>query len=210
MISRVTGKLVSVGEQRVEVTADALTYEVFVPQFVSRGLTSRIHENIEFFVYYYQEGGFGGSTIPRLAGFLSEQDREFFEQFIKVQRLGVRTALKALVIPMAEVALSIEAGDTRALSEMPGIGKRTAEKIVAELKGKLKPFLLVSAQDLEPAAPLAGFQEETLEALQQLDFKRFEALRMIRLAMDAHPEIEGTEELIKEVFKQRAAHSGVQ
>jgi len=204
MISRIRGKLLTVGENRIEVEAAALVYEVLVPSSALASLAGRLDQEVEFFVHHYIEGIQAGNASPRLVGFLSEPEREFFEKFIKVPGVGVKTALKALVIPVARAARAIEAGDVAALSEMPGVGKRTADKIVAELKGKVQRYALLAAEAEPEAAPLQDFQEEAMAVLLRLGYKRFEAERMIRKAMAQKKTIASAEALVQEIFKSQA------
>jgi Holliday junction DNA helicase RuvA len=204
MISRIRGKLVSVAENRVELEAAPLVYEVLVPSSALAGLRGRLDQEVEFFVHHYIEGLQSGNASPRLVGFLSELEREFFEQFIKVPGVGVKTALRALVIPVARAARAIEDGDVPALTEMPGIGRRTADKIVAELKGKVQKYALLGAEAEPEAAPLLDFQAEAMEVLLRLGYKRFEAERMIRKVMAQKRAIASAEVLVQEIFKSRA------
>ena len=208
MISRIRGKLVSVLENRVEIEAAPLVYEILVPSYALAGLRARRDQEVELFVFHYIENLQSGNASPRLVGFLSETDREFFTRFIKVPDVGVKTALKALVIPVARVARAIEAADVPALNEMPGIGKRTADKIVAELKGKVQKYALLAAEAESEAAPLSDFQEEAVEVLLRLGYKRFEAERMIRKVMAQNRTIASSETLIQEIFKSAAPAAG--
>jgi len=201
MISRLRGKLIAVGENRVELEAPPLVYEVLVPSGILPALRGRRDQEVELFVHHYIEGLQTGNATPRLVGFLSEAEREFFEQFIKVPGVGVRSALKALVIPPAQAARAIEAGDVRALSEMPGVGKRTADKIVAELKGKVQKYALLAAESADAVEPLRDFQEEAMEVLLRLGYKRFEAERMIRKVMAQKKDVASSEALVQEIFR---------
>src|SRR5690606_9208631 len=89
----------------------------------------------------------------------------FFERFITVKGMGVRKAIKALAEPTSSVAVAIESGDTRFLTKLPGIGKRAADQIVAELKGKVTDFA-VGAVPVAPAAPAkVGWTQEQHDAL---------------------------------------------
>ena len=85
---------------------------------------------------------------PRLVGFDSAIERQFFEVFCSVPGLGVKKALRALVRPVRDIAHSIEQQDIKALTTMPGIGAAMAEKIVAQLRRKMAKFALLAKQDL--------------------------------------------------------------
>ena len=81
--------------------------------------------------------------IPRVVGFLSAIDREFFDIFCSVDGVGVRKALRAMVRPVREIARTIEEQDVKQLSTFPGIGEATAERIVAKLRRKVGKFALI-------------------------------------------------------------------
>src|SRR5215210_5074477 len=91
-------------------------------------------------MFYLQGDSGGGNIEPRLIGFLRPEDKRFFEKFITVKGIGPKTALRALTVPVGEIAQAIESKETRFLVGLDGIGKRTAELIVAELSGKVKDF----------------------------------------------------------------------
>src|SRR5262245_41668642 len=94
----------------------------------------------------------GGRMVPRLVGFLTPIDREFFEIFCSVDGVGVRKALRAMAQPVRELARTIQDQDVRTLSTYPGIGEATAERIVAKLRRKVGKFALI----VSPAEATAG------------------------------------------------------
>ena len=87
-----------------------------------------------------------GRMTPRLIGFLSEVEREFFELFCSVDGVGVKKALRAMVRPVKEVATAIEEQDAKLLSSLPGIGPAMSERIIAKLRRKVPKFALMVAQ----------------------------------------------------------------
>jgi len=208
LITGIKGTLITVGEDRIVIKTDEhMSYEVLVPQFMIRRLLSHIDEPIEFFTYHYLEGGAGGSSmIPRLVGFPSVEEREFFEKFITVPDIGVRKALRCFVISTSEIAGAIENDDVRTLQSLPGIGRRSAQKIVAALGGKVAKFALIRSEDeaIEEAAAPSGIKEEVTDVLLQLGYNPREAEIMIEKAMKAAPDISTAEDLLAAVYRQRA------
>ena len=97
----------------------------------------------------------GSRMTPRLVGFLSPIDREFFETFCSVDGVGVRKALRAMVRPVRELARTIQDQDVRMLATYPGIGEATAERIVAKLRRKVGKFALIVGPAEGTAAPVA-------------------------------------------------------
>ena len=144
--------------------------------------------------------------IPRMVGFSTREEKEFFEQLITVSDVGVKKALKAFILPAGEFASAIERGDLKRLQTLPGVGRRLAEKIVAELKGKLDKFAL-SREAGVPASAIPpeklDLRDEAREVLIQLQYKPIEAEDMIAKAFSINPNVKTVEALIQEVYKQQ-------
>ena len=94
--------------------------------------------------------------VPRLVGFLSAIDREFFDVFCSVDGVGVRKALRAMVLPVRELARMIQDQDIKLLSTFPGIGEATAERIVAKLRRKVGKYALIVGPEPAVGTPSAG------------------------------------------------------
>ena len=76
----------------------------------------------------------------RMVGFLNAGERDFFTKFTSVKGIGVKKGLRSLSVPIATIAAAIEDGDDKMLMSLDGIGKRMAQQIIAELRGKLQPL----------------------------------------------------------------------
>ena len=191
------------------VRVDSVCYEIFVPS----GIATRLRQASEgerpnpvtLYTIYYIDGGLGGGHLtPKLVGFLDPLDREFFEAFTTVPGVGFMKALKCLVRPLNEIALAIERGDTAFLEELPHVGKKTAERIVTELRGKMTKFALAHTEE-----PLSVEQEssaelkaEAVEVLVQLEYARAEAQRIADQIFSRHKNLKTTEEFLRKVFEQ--------
>src|SRR5687768_9882968 len=141
MISAITGTLVRVEEDHVQVQVGPVVLEVLVPASDVTELHASLGEELTFHTMFYLQGeASGGSIDPRLIGFLRADDKRFFEKFITVKGIGLRPALQALHAPGGGIAQAMESKDGRALVQLDGIGKRTAELIIAELAGKVSEF----------------------------------------------------------------------
>lgn len=219
MISRIIGILRKVAQDRVIVDTGNISYEVLVPGNDIQALVARQGEEISLETIFYLAGNLqSGQFTPVLLGFMTEEDREFFERFASVGGIGNRAALRAMARPPREIAQAIEREDYAFLASLPGIGKQRAAKIVAELKGKMGKFLGASDGELrgglrykgEKAGALAEIPEiygETLEVLLQLGHKRAEAEKMIGDAWDRvrsegrESQIRGSEDMISEIYR---------
>jgi Holliday junction DNA helicase RuvA len=213
MITRIHGRLAGMRGDSAIVEVSGLSYEVMLPgglaQRLTRSLAPDEVREVTFHTLHYIEGwGGGGSQRPRLIGFTEELDREFFELLTTVSGLGTKTALRALTIPIAEMAQAIEGGDARTLAKLPRIGPRMADKIIAELKGKAWKFTLRTGE--EPlAAPVKArpaeqpFVAEAREILLQVGYRPSDAATAIEKVIRARPDIATSQALVQEVFRQR-------
>jgi Holliday junction DNA helicase RuvA len=200
VITRIRGELVELTERSALLLVEAMTYELFVPAANVPELLSKIGQPIEFFTLHYLEGQSQGSSfLPRLIGFSSERDRAFFELFTTVKGIGNRKALRALVRPFAETATAIANRDTKALTEMPEIGKRSAETIIAELHGKVDVFVGEIASTIEVTMP--PFSEDAILMLVQLGETKRDAKRLVQLAFGTNPEINTADQLVQISFQ---------
>lgn len=137
-----------------------------------------------------------------LYGFLREGDRALFRSLLKVSGVGARLALAILSGMNAdEFARSVHDGDAAALSRLPGIGKKTAERLIVEMRGRLEApgAALPGASGAAPAPGSAG---EAAGALVALGYKPAEAQRMIR---DVAEPGKSSEELIRLALRRRGA-----
>ncbi|MGD0078624.1 MAG: Holliday junction branch migration protein RuvA [Sedimentisphaerales bacterium] len=201
MIARLEGKLVKLDTESALMQVGAVVYEVMLPGYCVSALAGSIGSDVTLCTMEYYEGSLGGGNlIPRIVGFLSDGEKEFFTKYTSVKGIGIRKALRSLSMPIANIASAIEAGDDKMLIALDGIGKRTAQQIIAELKGKLGGF----AVGVEQAAAKAAFrpyQAEALEILIAWGEKRNEAIELIGLACRKHPDIKSAEELVPLVYR---------
>jgi Holliday junction DNA helicase RuvA len=202
MIARVEGKLVKLNADSCLVQVGAVGYEIMLAGYCISALSDKIGSDIALCTMEYYDGApGGGSFVPRMVGFLSVDEKDFFIRFISVKGIGIKKGLRLLSIPIATIAAAIENGDDKTLRQLPGVGKRMAQQIIAELKGKLQDFAL-GAESARPAeAMFKLFQAEALEILIAWGEKRSEAMELIELASKRHPDIKSAEELVPLVYR---------
>jgi len=211
VISEITGELLydRIRHTSLLLRVNSVCYEVFVPSGIASRLRSASESErrnpLTFYTIDYIDGAVGGGHLtPKLVGFLEPLDREFFETFTTVPGVGFTKALKCLVRPMHEIALAIERGDTAFLEELPFIGGKTAERIITELRGKMTKFALSRAD--QPLSiekePVAELKSEALAVLEQLEFSRSEAQRMVDEIFAKYKNVKTTEEFVRKVFEQ--------
>ena len=108
-----------------------------------------------------------------------------------------------------QIAQAIDNGDQAYLKTLPGIGNQKAKEIIAKLQGKVGKYGLIQDKMAMPApvaAQVADWQEEALTVLLQLQYKKQEAMEMIRKALERSKDIQTTEGLLNEIYKQRTSH----
>ncbi len=135
---------------------------------------------------YYEGSLGGGNLIPRMVGFLNTGEKDFFTKITSVKGMGIKKTLKALCVPIGTIAAAVENGDDKTLQTLPGVGKRMAQQIIAELKGKLQSFAESTAPG-QTGVSFKPFQAEALEILIAWGEKRNEAMELIELACKRHP-----------------------
>ncbi len=201
MIARLEGKLVKLDTESALIQVGAMGYEVLLPSYGVNALAGKIGTDITLCTMEYYEGSpSGGNLVPRIVGFLSDGERKFFAKFTSVKGIGTRKALRSLTMPIANIAGAIENGDEKMLTALDGIGKRTAQQIIAELKGKLGDFA-IGAEATAVQASFKPFQAEALEILIAWGEKRNEAMELIELACRKHAQIKTAEELVPLVYR---------
>lgn len=207
MITKITGRLVSLAGDALTLSVGAYEHEVLIPEFTRRKLQDAIGKETSLHTIEYMEGDpTRGRMTPRMVGFTSGIEREFFELFCQVDGVGVKKALRAMVRPVQEVAALIEDQDAKGLAALPGIGPATAERVIAKLRRKVPKFALLIGRDAPDVAPrerdLAG---EAFETLRALGHSEADARRLLDDAMGRKKKYKDVEELLRSVYENRGA-----
>ncbi len=205
MITKITGTPVDAVGDALTLAVGAFEYEVLIPEFSRRYVQEQIGKEISLHTIEYLEGNpMQGRMTPRLIGFLSAIEREFFELFCQVDGVGVKKALRAMVRPVEEVAQLIEDQDTKGLSGLPGVGPATSERIVAKLRRKVPKFaLLVGRKALDGGDIPRDVVSEAFEVLRALGHSESEARRLLDEAMTKKKKFKDVEALLHTVYEQR-------
>lgn len=200
MIARIEGKLIKLDSDTALVQLGQISYEVMLPGYVSSSLANKIGSEIALCTMEYYEGTpAGGNLIPRMVGFLTPEEKDFFVKYTSVKGIGIKKGLRSLSIPIATIADAIENGDEKILMALPQVGKRLAQQIIAELKGKLGKFAAGAATAI--TGTFENFQLEALEILIAWGEKRTDAMELVELACKKHPDIKTAEQLVPLVYR---------
>ncbi len=206
MISRIAGLITEQGPNYLVLDLGALSYEVWIPSCVMQGVegAKTADGKIALYTYHYYQVD-QSKSIPVLIGFLNQVEKDFFEIFITVSGIGPRAALKALNKPISLIAKAIDEGDLVSLKSLPGIGEQRAKEIVAKLQNKVGKFGLIQDRGAQEKTVSKDISEEALDVLLQLEYKRSEALAMIKKVLETNSRVNTTEELLNLVYKQKRA-----
>jgi Holliday junction DNA helicase RuvA len=172
-------------------------------------LANKTGQELSFWTFHYLESqSQGASFIPRLIGFLTKQDRAFFELFTSVRGIGNRKALRAMALPVSTIATAIADKDTGILVSLPEIGRRTAETLIVELREKMAPFLDATGDRKDSPIVEIGhgrIANDALAALLQLGETRSMAVQWIDRALHDEPDIEQAEVLVAAAYRFKHA-----
>ncbi len=188
MIGRLSGQLAGKAPPQVLLEVAGIGYEVDVPMstfFNLPGLGERVTLLTHFVVR---------EDAQVLFGFLTAPERDAFRLLIKISGVGPRTALSVLSgLSVADLAQAVTAQDSARLVKVPGIGKKTAERLLLELKGKLGPDLALPASGVA----LSASGSDIVQALLALGYNEREA----QAALKALPADVGVSDGIKLALK---------
>jgi Holliday junction DNA helicase RuvA len=205
MITKISGTLERVDptSNAVELAIGPLVHEVLVTELVRRGLQQQIGKPIVLHTLEYLEGNpTRGNLVPRLVGFLSEVEREFFELICEVDGVGVRKALRAIIRPVGEIAMLIEEQDAKALSTLPGVGAATAERMIAKLRRRMPKFALLVAREspVDGGTPGDVFSE-TYEVLRSLGHSESDARRLVDALRSEKKKPKDVQEALESIYR---------
>ena len=205
MIGYLHGKLLEKNPPDILVDVQGVGYEVAAPMTTAYELPA-VGESVMLYIHMVVR-----EDAQLLYGFASKQARHLFRQLIKVNGIGAKIALAMMSgMESADLIHSILAGDIAMLSRIPGIGKKTAERLVVEMKDKL-----ANSVDLLPSGsnaiqgssierPMRTTAQDAADALVALGYKPNEAAKVIKTLMVDKPDLE-TDELIRQALRQMVA-----
>lgn len=201
MISFLQGRIKKFYDDRITLLVNGIGYDILIPAYLLEEIkrTSSQDDTLSLYISFIQTER---QPKPILVGFKNELEKDFFELFISVEDIGPSAAIKAITIPIREIARYIEDKDVKGLRQLRGIGERKAEKIVATLKGRVARYALLPETEEPVRGSSVDFRKEVEDVLvNQLGHKVHEARKMISDAMERNPNIGSSEELFEEVYR---------
>jgi Holliday junction DNA helicase RuvA len=192
MYSYIIGKITEKNENSITLENGGIGYELTVTSFALRNLIDTTGE-VKIFTYYQQR-----DDGVSLFGFSSREEKEIFLKLIGVTGIGPKMAIGILSnIAFDDLCIVIANGDTQTLSNVKGIGKKTAERIVVELKDKVD--VIAGQVGFDDKVVLAGEIDDACDALVSLGLNRLEAERLTK---NCYQEGDTVEELITKALSQ--------
>jgi Holliday junction DNA helicase RuvA len=205
MITKISGAVerVDTTGNSIELAVGPVVHEVLVTELVRRSLQQKLGQPVTLHTLEYLEGNpTRGNMVPRIVGFLSEVEREFFELICEVDGVGVRKALRAIIRPVGEIATAIDEQDVKALSTLPGIGAATAERMVAKLRRRMPKFALLVAREAPGEAVAGDVISETFEVLRSLGHSDSDARRLVDALRQEKKKPKDVQEALESIYRQ--------
>lgn len=202
MISYIRGELCDIEEQKAIVDVNGVGYGIYMPQ-QALSLLPPIGQQVKIHTYLNIR-----EDAMQLFGFLTKEDLNVFRLLIGVNGIGPKAGLNILsCLSPDELRFAVLSGDAKAISATPGIGKKTAEKLILELKDKLNIEDMLEhaahgsdSEDLASSTDTASntMQAEAVQALTALGYGSAESLRAVK---KTSPECSSVEDILKEALK---------
>jgi Holliday junction DNA helicase RuvA len=204
VITKISGNLLRIDDDSATLGVEAFEYQVFIAESSRRALQARIGQPISLHTIYYHDGDPSrGRVTPRLVGFLSEVEREFFDMFCSVDGVGAKKALRAMVRPVQDIAEMIEEQDAKGLSSLPGIGGATAERIIAKLRRKMSKFALLVARQQDYAAEVQrDVVQDAFDALRSLGHSDADARKLLDGVLQTKRKFADVEAVLQAIYQQ--------
>ena len=194
MIARIEGVLVEKMPEAVVLDVQGVGYELRVPLSTFLELPD-LGKTISLRVHTYVR-----QDALHLYGFRSDAERAGFRLLLGTSGVGPRLALALLSgVPVAELVAAVRAGDVAALRGVPGVGNKTAQRIIVELRDKVDKLELPEA-----AAPEDDAKAATVSALVNLGYPRSQAEKVVRAALERLGERPALEDLVREALRAAA------
>ena len=199
MISYIRGKLVAVEKEKVIIDVGGVGYGIFMPESAI-GLLPQMGNEVKLHTYLNVR-----EDAMQLFGFLTRDDVEIFKLLIGVSGIGPKGGLSILSkLTADDLRFAIMSGDSKAISAAPGIGKKTAEKVIIELKDKLDIEQILNPSDSETKSAIKmdssanEVQSEAVQALVALGYGSTESLKAVNKVNSENMTVE---EVLKQALK---------
>lgn len=195
MISYIKGTVEDIYEDRIVVECNNIGYSIFTPA----ASKVNIGEDIKMYTYLNVR-----EDAMLLYGFLSKNELNIFKLVLGVSGIGPKGALNIIsAIPVDELEMAVMSNDSKRIAKAPGIGPKTAQKLIIELKDKLKFEEIYSAEvSAKSSEVTSNNKSEAVEALNVLGYSPIESLKAVNAAISILGPDADTESILKTSLKQ--------
>lgn len=195
---------VSDTDEAIVVEVAGIGYEVFVPPIVAQEVAATAQLDDALQLYVSAQAG-RDQPWPVLFGFLTPQQKAFWQLLTSVPRVGGRVAARAMVAPIENIAGAIQQANRVYLDGLPGITLEGADKIIASLHKKVGPFVQAAQPQERPSRARRGEAEEmrddAIAVLIQMGLKRPEAQRGVDHLLASRDDITSVQDIITEYLR---------
>ncbi len=207
MIGYLEGQVLHYETDGILLLVGNVGYEILLNPLMMEKVRAQTIENeqLSLYIYYHQTER---QPKPVLIGFETLDDKQFFQAFITVDAIGPMKAVKAMSRPVADIASAIEKKEVSFLTGLSGVGKRTAEKIIATLHGKVELYIgQTTASKPEDSGDVPEDKQGVAMLVAdvlvtQLGHSHTSAKRMIHEALERNDTISTPEELFDEIYQE--------
>lgn len=178
MIAFLRGLILESSNECCIVCAGGTGYQVSIPESTYRSLPTQADVEVSLWIHWVWRE----QTGPQLYGFATRAERQLFETLLDLNGVGPKTALSIVGnISPENIVSAVQTGNILAFTKVPGIGKKTAERLLLELKGRLD-HIVSSSEAIQPHLPLVG---DAIRALMHLGYSQVAAERAVRAAAES-------------------------
>lgn len=192
MYAYIRGPLVSVNSTHAVIDACGVGYKIYIP-LNTASKVFEVGKEVQLHTSFIVREGFQG-----LYGFLEEEEKELFEVLIEISGIGPKIALSLIgAVSLEDLQQIVLSEDAAALSKIPGIGKKSAERLLVELRNKLDTFFKNAPRKTESKNHI---HQDALKALVHLGYKHAAAQKAIKKSLEDKEDL-SLSELISSALK---------
>jgi Holliday junction resolvasome RuvABC DNA-binding subunit len=199
----------SESDETILLECGGIGYEVIVPPIVEHEISVSYPVESEMVLFVSAQSG-RDQPWPVLFGFLTSDQKAFWQLLTSVPRVGGRIATRAMVVPIEAIAEAIQQSNRAFLDGLPGITLEGADKIIASLRKKVAPFVQSAARPAVAGRrrPEADeIREDAIAILMQTGLKRPEAQRGVDQLLATRDDITTIQDIVTEFFRAQHARS---
>lgn len=195
-------------DETIVLEVSGIGYEIVVPPIVEQELSANYSVESELLLYVSAQSG-RDQPWPVLFGFLTAEQKAFWQLLISVPRVGGRVATRAMVAPIESIAGAIQEANRAYLDGLPGITLDGADKLIASLRKKVGPFVTAARPSPIRArrSEMDELRDDAVTLLIQLGLKRPEAQRGVDQLLSTRDDIMSIQDIITEYFKAQHART---